>query len=149
MIMNCVALTAALFFIVVLCAGPIQQPSTDDVVFSPTSGSLVIEQSGSGSILNTTFTDTNLNISNPDYDMPFDYPGLLDDTNDDITCKADPYGVNITRISCDDALDRMSLSTARLISFGQRGRGTFDINLPLRISSCKSCPVIARQASSL
>ena len=76
MIMKAVALTATLFSVVVFSAGPIQQPGTDDVLFSSSSGSLVMEQSGSGSTLNTTFTEANLNISNPGYDMPFEYPGL-------------------------------------------------------------------------
>lgn len=56
-------------------------------------------------------------------------------TNDlTIRCNGAQYGYELRRDSCIDAIDRTDLANYQQ-SFGQRGTGTFDINLPYRMQS--------------
>ena len=56
-------------------------------------------------------------------------------TNDlTIRCSGDVYGYDVRRDSCIDAIDRTNLGTYQR-TFGQRGTGKFDVNLPYRMQS--------------
>lgn len=100
---------------------------------------LIIAKSGSGQASNTTSLLSNSNITNLEFKLPFEYPDLsIDDddaesTNNDISCK-DKWGEDLSRMSCDEAISRME-DNRQLYSWGQRGLGAFQYQLPWRVSS--------------
>ena len=97
---------------------------------------LVIETIGSGPSTNTTFLLPDANISGSVHDMPFDYPGLdsIAASNAEIQCKGEPFGFNLSRTSCNDAINGWPTGST-VISMGQRGHGNFQAKLPARRSS--------------
>ncbi len=116
-----------------LSLAPINDSSAEPIL---SDSSLVIESVGDVLSTNTTFLLPDSNSSNSEYALPFEYPdlGLLGATNADLQCKGGNFGVNLSRLSCNSAFDRLSNSPS-VMTWGQRGAGSFQIKLPFRASS--------------
>ena len=57
-----------------------------------------------------------------------------------VRCSGDAYGHGLKYDSCIEAISSMTLSAPQR-SFGDRGKGHFDINLPFRLQSSKFDPL--------
>ena len=97
----------------------------------------ILESVGSSSEANVSFLLPNVDDSNSDYDMPFEYPdlNLNGTTNDDVECK-ESFGINLSRVSCENALQRFPNSPVP-VKWGQRFKTSRNVALPYRVSSCK------------
>lgn len=119
---------------------------TNDSSTSPVSSdsSVVIETLGEGPIAKTNLLLPGFNSSEPEY-ASFEYPDLdvgpLGATDANVECRGGSLGENLTRYSCNDALNRMSIENTRL-NFGQRFTQQWHVKLPFRTSSLDSFCVI-------
>lgn len=68
------------------------------------------------------------------------HQGPLNDTNADPVCDGSRYGYNVDWRSCSEALMRiLRADLLHPLVMGRRGEITYDLNLPYRYLSCKSC----------
>lgn len=105
---------------------------------------LVIETIGEGPNAKTDFFLPESNSSDPEY-TAFEYPGIDDNllgaTDADVQCRAS-LGENITRFSCNEALNSMSTDNTRF-SWGQRfTQQAWQVKLPVRYSGSDGFCVI-------
>ncbi len=98
--------------------------------------SMVIESVGDVQSANTSFLFPDSNYSNSENKLPFEYPelDLLGASNADLQCKGGSLGVNLSRLSCTSAFDRMSNQNT-VLTWGQRSAGNYQVQLPFRASS--------------
>lgn len=139
-------LIAAIFPFAVYSAGVTLPGHAEGSLIPGTSpennSALIIAKSGSEQASTTTSLLSNSNITNLEFNLPFEYPDLsIDDddaesTNNDISCK-DKWGEDLSRMSCNEVISRM-VDNRQLYSWGQRGHGAFLFQLPWRVSSCES-----------
>ncbi len=118
-------------------ASSLSLTQTNDASAQPIAldSSMVIESVGDVQSANTSFLFPDSNYSNSEYELPFEYPDLdlLGASNADLQCK-ESLGVNLSRLSCTSAFNRIS-SRNNLITWGQRGAGNYQVNLPFRVGS--------------
>ena len=63
------------------------------------------------------------------------------DANENPLCDGRNFGYNINRASCDEAMSHATwYSDNYWFTYGQRGQGLWDIQLPFRRLSCKHSP---------
>ena len=102
--------------------------------------STTVETIGSSSSGNVSYLNPNKNGTNAVYDLPFEYAGLgLFEGNEDLQCKGESFGFNLSRTSCQDALARLPNGLGPM-AWGQRGQGAFEVKLPYRMNSGKYAP---------
>lgn len=117
---------------------PLSLTQTNDSSAQPIvlDNTMVIESVGDIQSANTSFLFSDSNYSNSEYELPFEYPDLdlLGAPNADLQCKGGSLGVNLSRLSCTSAFDRMR-NQNNLLTWGQRSAGSFQVLLPFRASS--------------
>ena len=98
----------------------------------------ILETNGSSPAGNVSYLNPNKNESDSVYDLPFEYPGLelLENSNEDLQCKGQSFGFNLSQTSCQDALTRFPNGLSP-VTWGQRGQGAFQVKLPYRMNSGK------------
>ena len=122
------------------------QPDNSSAEDVDPESSLIIETVGSYPNTNISFLAPDANVSDSAFNVPFEYPDMdfIESSNADVECDGARFGVDLSRRSCSTLLLDRIRGFDTMYDIGQRFKGTFQVVLPSRISSCECIIITVR-----